>query len=187
MQRRGTGQPPDPRRHLRAGPDVVTGIIKANFPTRISFMLRSKPDSMTILGTVGAEALLGMGDMLIMPPTSAHLQRVHGCFVSEHEIKKVVEQLRAQGTPVYDESILKPRDEEGAGEGGEEEELPTKPWLRIMTLSCGEETLMASISIQKALPQVLKKEDRWDHLSRISRAFLASPIAFAFAPSDQGT
>ena len=107
----------------RPSTDVVTGIIKANFPTRISFMLRSKPDSMTILGTVGAEALLGMGDMLIMPPTSAHLQRVHGCFVSEGEIKKVVDHLKAQGKPNYDESILKPRDEEGEGEDGAEDEL----------------------------------------------------------------
>jgi S-DNA-T family DNA segregation ATPase FtsK/SpoIIIE len=107
----------------RPSTDVVTGVIKANFPTRISFMLRSKPDSMTILGTIGAEALLGMGDMLIMPPTSAHLQRVHGCFVSESEIKKVVDHLKAQGKPNYDESILKPRDEEGDGEGGGEDEL----------------------------------------------------------------
>ncbi len=105
----------------RPSTDVVTGIIKANFPTRISFMLRSKPDSMTILGTVGAEALLGMGDMLIMPPTSAHLQRVHGCYVSEGEIKKVVDHLKAQGTPVFDETILKPRDEEGGGEGEEDD------------------------------------------------------------------
>ncbi|NMO15846.1 DNA translocase FtsK [Pyxidicoccus fallax] len=107
----------------RPSTDVVTGVIKANFPTRISFMLRSKPDSMTILGTVGAEALLGMGDMLIMPPTSAHLQRVHGAFVSENEIKKAVDHLKAQGKPVYDESILKPREEEGEGGGGEEDEL----------------------------------------------------------------
>ncbi|MBL9037184.1 MAG: DNA translocase FtsK 4TM domain-containing protein [Archangium sp.] len=106
----------------RPSTDVVTGVIKANFPTRISFMLRSKPDSMTIIGTIGAEALLGMGDMLIMPPTSAHLQRVHGCFVSEGEIKKVVDHLKAQGKPVFDESILKPRDEENEG-GGEEDEL----------------------------------------------------------------
>jgi S-DNA-T family DNA segregation ATPase FtsK/SpoIIIE len=105
----------------RPSTDVVTGIIKANFPTRISFMLRSKPDSMTILGTVGAEALLGMGDMLIMPPTSAHMQRVHGCYVSEAEIKKVVDHLKAQGKPVFDESILKPRDEEGGGEGEEDD------------------------------------------------------------------
>ncbi len=105
----------------RPSTDVVTGIIKANFPTRISFMLRSKPDSMTILGTVGAEALLGMGDMLIMPPTSAHLQRVHGCFVSEAEIKKVVDHLKAQGTPVYDENILKPREDDGDGESPEDD------------------------------------------------------------------
>jgi len=107
----------------RPSTDVVTGVIKANFPTRISFMLRSKPDSMTILGTVGAEALLGMGDMLIMPPTSAHLQRVHGAFVSETEIKEAVDHLKAQGKPVYDESILKPRDEDSEGGGGEEDEL----------------------------------------------------------------
>ncbi len=91
----------------RPSTDVVTGVIKANFPTRISFMLRSKPDSMTVLGTVGAEALLGMGDMLILPPTSAHLQRVHGCYVSEIEIKRAVDHLKAQGKPVFDDNILK--------------------------------------------------------------------------------
>ncbi len=107
----------------RPSTDVVTGVIKANFPTRITFMLRSKPDSMTVLGTVGAEALLGMGDMLILPPTSAHLQRVHGCYVSEVEIKRAVDHLKAQGKPVYDESILKARDDEGATDGGEEDEL----------------------------------------------------------------
>ena len=95
----------------RPSTDVVTGIIKANFPTRVSFMLRSKPDSMTILGTTGAEALLGMGDMLMMPPTSAHLQRVHGCFVSDTEIKRAVEHWKSQGKPVYDENILKPKEE----------------------------------------------------------------------------
>ncbi|HEY8208131.1 MAG TPA: FtsK/SpoIIIE domain-containing protein, partial [Myxococcaceae bacterium] len=106
----------------RPSTDVVTGVIKANFPTRISFMLRSKPDSMTILGTVGAEALLGMGDMLIMPPTSAHLERVHGAYVSEGEIKKAVDHLKAQGKPVFDESILKPREEDLEG-GAEEDDL----------------------------------------------------------------
>lgn len=106
----------------RPSTDVVTGVIKANFPTRISFMLRSKPDSMTILGTIGSEALLGMGDMLIMPPTSAHLTRVHGAYVSEGEIKRAVDHLKAQGKPVYDESILKPREDELEG-GPEEDEL----------------------------------------------------------------
>jgi DNA segregation ATPase FtsK/SpoIIIE, S-DNA-T family len=104
----------------RPSTDVVTGVIKANFPTRITFMLRTKPDSMTILGTTGAEALLGMGDMLLMPPTSAHLSRVHGAFVSEPEIKAAVDHLKAQGKPVYDESILRAR-EEDATEGLEDE------------------------------------------------------------------
>ncbi len=104
----------------RPSTDVVTGVIKANFPARITFMLRTKPDSMTILGTTGAEALLGMGDMLLMPPTSAHLSRVHGAFVSEPEIKAAVDHLKAQGKPVYDESILRAR-EEDAAEGFEDE------------------------------------------------------------------
>ncbi|MFT3706108.1 MAG: DNA translocase FtsK 4TM domain-containing protein [Archangium sp.] len=133
----------------RPSTDVVTGIIKANFPTRISFMLRSKPDSMTILGTVGAEALLGMGDMLIMPPTSAHLQRVHGCFVSEHEIKKVVDHLKAQGTPVYDESILKPREEEGGGEVGEEDELHDELYDQAIAIVSEMRTVSISILQRK--------------------------------------
>jgi DNA segregation ATPase FtsK/SpoIIIE, S-DNA-T family len=106
----------------RPSTDVVTGVIKANFPTRITFMLRTKPDSMTILGTTGAEALLGMGDMLLMPPTSAHLTRVHGAFVSEPEIKSAVDHLKSQGKPVYDESILRAR-EEDASDGALEDEL----------------------------------------------------------------
>ncbi|KFA92762.1 DNA translocase FtsK [Archangium violaceum] len=129
----------------RPSTDVVTGIIKANFPTRISFMLRSKPDSMTILGTVGAEALLGMGDMLIMPPTSAHLQRVHGAFVSENEIKHAVDHLKAQGKPVYDDSILKPRDDEGEGGGGEEDELSDE--LYDQALATVSEMRAVSISM----------------------------------------
>lgn len=133
----------------RPSTDVVTGIIKANFPTRISFMLRSKPDSMTILGTIGAEALLGNGDMLIMPPTSAHLQRVHGCFVSEAEIKRVVDHLKAQGTPVYDENILKPRDEEGAGEGGEEDDLHDELYDQAIAIVSEMRTVSISILQRK--------------------------------------
>ncbi len=129
----------------RPSTDVVTGIIKANFPTRISFMLRSKPDSMTILGTVGAEALLGMGDMLIMPPTSAHLQRVHGAYVSENEIKAAVDHLKAQGKPVYDENILRPRDEESEGGGGEEDELSDE--LYDQALATVSEMRAVSISM----------------------------------------
>jgi len=128
----------------RPSTDVVTGVIKSNFPTRISFMLRTKPDSMTILGTSGAEALLGMGDMLLMPPTSAHLQRVHGAFVSEAEIRRAVDHLKAQGKPVYDESILKPR-EDDLESAAEDESLSDE--LYDQALAAVSEMRQVSISM----------------------------------------
>jgi len=128
----------------RPSTDVVTGIIKANFPTRLSFMLRSKPDSMTILGTTGAETLLGMGDMLMMPPTSAHLQRVHGCFVSDTEIKRAVEHWKSQGKPVYDENILKPK-EEGEDSMDMDSEVPDE--LYDQALAAIAELRTVSISM----------------------------------------
>jgi S-DNA-T family DNA segregation ATPase FtsK/SpoIIIE len=90
----------------RPSVDVLTGIIKANFPARISFQVSSKVDSRTILDTIGAEHLLGMGDMLFLPPGSSKLKRIHGALVSPAEIKRIVDFLRNQGKPVYDESIL---------------------------------------------------------------------------------
>ena len=128
----------------RPSTDVVTGIIKANFPTRLSFMLRSKPDSMTILGTTGAETLLGMGDMLMMPPTSAHLQRVHGCFVSDTEIKRAVEHWKSQGKPVYDENILKPKEE---GEEGMDMDSEVPDELYEQALAAVAELKTVSISM----------------------------------------
>jgi len=86
----------------RPSVDVITGLIKANLPTRISFQVSSKTDSRTILDANGAENLLGMGDMLFQPPGTAHLIRVHGCFVSEAEIKRVVEFIKKQGAPNYE-------------------------------------------------------------------------------------
>jgi len=90
----------------RPSVDVLTGIIKANFPARISFQVTSKVDSRTILDTIGAEHLLGAGDMLFLPPGSSKLTRLHGAFVSSQEIKRVVEFLKKQGKPSYDPSIL---------------------------------------------------------------------------------
>ncbi len=102
----------------RPSTDVITGVIKANFPTRIAFQVSSGIDSRTILSTNGAENLLGKGDMLFMPPGTSRLQRVHGAFVSEEEIHKVVEFVRQQGEPDYlDESVLASPDDED--EGGE--------------------------------------------------------------------
>jgi S-DNA-T family DNA segregation ATPase FtsK/SpoIIIE len=106
----------------RPSTDVITGVIKANFPTRIAFQVSSAIDSRTILSCNGAENLLGKGDMLFMPPGTGRLKRVHGAFVSEEEIHKVVEFVRTQGEPQYmDESVLRTEedgeDEDGADSG----------------------------------------------------------------------
>ena len=98
----------------RPSVDVITGLIKANLPSRISFQVSSKTDSRTILDANGAENLLGMGDMLFLPPGSSHLVRVHGCFVSEAEIKRVVEFVKKQGKPNYE---LLAAAGEGSGRG----------------------------------------------------------------------
>ncbi len=94
----------------RPSVDVITGIIKANFPARLSFKVSSAHDSRTILDCIGAEHLLGMGDMLFLPPGIARILRVHGAFVSDAEVMRVVEHLKKQGKPVYDESILNFKD-----------------------------------------------------------------------------
>jgi S-DNA-T family DNA segregation ATPase FtsK/SpoIIIE len=99
----------------RPSVDVITGLIKANIPTRIAFQVSSKIDSRTILDQMGAEALLGQGDMLYQPPGSGYPLRVHGAFVSDSEVHRVVEYLKAQGgEPNYIEGILS-----GAEEGAE--------------------------------------------------------------------
>ncbi|SNS72663.1 DNA segregation ATPase FtsK/SpoIIIE, S-DNA-T family [Noviherbaspirillum humi] len=107
----------------RPSVDVITGLIKANIPTRIAFQVSSKIDSRTILDQMGAETLLGMGDMLYMPPGTGLPVRVHGAFVSDDEVHRVVQHLKSQGEPNYIEGILEGgvADEgaEGAGAGGE--------------------------------------------------------------------
>jgi S-DNA-T family DNA segregation ATPase FtsK/SpoIIIE len=98
----------------RPSVDVITGMIKANFPTRIAYRVAQKVDSRTILDEQGAEHLLGRGDMLIKLNGASDTKRVQCPMVSEEEVAAVTDYLRAQGEPIYDENILKPRDEEGA-------------------------------------------------------------------------
>ncbi|VAX21234.1 DNA translocase FtsK [hydrothermal vent metagenome] len=105
----------------RPSVDVLTGLIKANFPARISFQVRSRIDSRTILDSMGADKLLGKGDMLYLPPGTSKLVRIHGSFVSDTEIHRVVGFLKDQQKPVYDEEILKPIDEGIEGGGYDEE------------------------------------------------------------------
>jgi DNA segregation ATPase FtsK/SpoIIIE, S-DNA-T family len=102
----------------RPSVDVITGLIKANIPTRIAFQVSSKIDSRTILDQMGAEALLGQGDMLYLPPGTGYPQRVHGAFVADEEVHRVVDYLKSLGEPEYEEGILTGATE-GDGEGGE--------------------------------------------------------------------
>ncbi len=138
----------------RPSVDVITGLIKANIPTRIAFQVSSRIDSRTILDQMGAESLLGHGDMLYLPPGTAQPQRIHGAFVSDQEVHKVVEQLKALGAPEYVDAIVDPPfDAEGGGGelggedgGGETDELYDQA-VRVVT-----ETRRASVSgIQRRL------------------------------------
>ncbi|WP_224983899.1 DNA translocase FtsK [Geomonas agri] len=132
----------------RPSVDVITGLIKANFPARISFQVSSKIDSRTILDGNGAESLLGMGDMLFLPPGTSKMLRAHGAFVSDSEVQRVVEFLKKQGKPIYEKSILEMKAEEKGG-GDEEEEVDER---YDDALALVAEAKMASISmIQRRL------------------------------------
>jgi DNA segregation ATPase FtsK/SpoIIIE, S-DNA-T family len=102
----------------RPSVDVITGTIKANFPTRLAFKVSQREDSRTILGVGGAERLLGEGDMLFLAPGTTLPQRVHGAFIGEDEVLVLCDYLRAQGKPVYDASLLHARDEASASPSG---------------------------------------------------------------------
>ncbi len=109
----------------RPSVDVITGLIKANFPSRISYRVSSKVDSRTIIDANGAEQLLGRGDMLFLPPGTSRLVRVHGAYVDETEIGKIVAHVKKQGEPAYDETITQ-SDEEALGldgDSGDRDEL----------------------------------------------------------------
>jgi DNA segregation ATPase FtsK/SpoIIIE, S-DNA-T family len=133
----------------RPSVDVITGLIKANLPARISLQVTSRVDSRTILDSIGAERLLGAGDMLFMPPGSAKLRRLHGPFVGEHEIRRLTDFLRAQGAPEYRMEILdtKAPGEEDGGFGADVQDEMYDEAVRIVM-----ETNQASISmIQRRL------------------------------------
>ena len=128
----------------RPSVDVITGLIKANFPARISFQVSSKTDSRTILDCNGAETLLGAGDMLFLPPGTSRLQRIHGAFVSDAEVQRVVDFLKKQAKPVYEKSIMsmKPGDDK---EEGDDDELIDDRYDDAVALVA--ETRQASISM----------------------------------------
>ncbi|HEY7786440.1 MAG TPA: DNA translocase FtsK 4TM domain-containing protein [Pyrinomonadaceae bacterium] len=133
----------------RPSVDVITGLIKANFPSRISFRVSSKVDSRTIIDTNGAEHLLGRGDMLFLPPGTSRLIRVHGAYIDETEIGRIVNHIKTQGPPAYDETITQ-SDEEALGledSGGEHDEL-------------FEEALRICVEMKRASTSVLQRRLR---------------------------
>jgi S-DNA-T family DNA segregation ATPase FtsK/SpoIIIE len=133
----------------RPSVDVITGLIKANFPSRISFRVSSKIDSRTIIDTNGAEQLLGRGDMLFLPPGTSRLIRVHGAYIDETEISQIVKHIKAQGPPAYDESITQSEEEALGLEGsaGEHDEL-------------FEEALRICVEMKRASTSVLQRRLR---------------------------
>ncbi len=128
----------------RPSVDVLTGLIKANFPTRISFKVSSKVDSRTILDNSGAEHLLGLGDMLFLPPGAAKLQRIHGAYISEEETERIIAFLKEQGAAEYDESVLKSVEEDATEEAEEKTEYDEKYDQAVAVVT---ETGQASISM----------------------------------------
>jgi len=133
----------------RPSVDVITGLIKANFPARISFQVTARVDSRTILDNIGAERLLGGGDMLYLPPGTARVQRLHGAFVSEAEIRKVTGWAKQQAKPQYVMELLEGGDDDGA-EGGDEEDYNDEMYDQAVRLVT--ESRQASISwVQRRL------------------------------------
>ena len=137
----------------RPSVDVITGLIKANIPARVAFQVVSRPDSRTILDSMGAERLLGDGDMLVMLPTTSRLTRVHGAFVSEEEVRKVTGFLSDQAKPVFDEEFTRALDEaheEKSEDPDAEDELADELYQQAVRLVV--ESRQASISwVQRKL------------------------------------
>ncbi|MGQ9688256.1 MAG: DNA translocase FtsK [Desulfobaccales bacterium] len=126
----------------RPSVDVITGLIKANFPTRVSYQVSSKADSRVILDSVGAERLLGKGDLLFIPPGTSRLKRIHGAYVSEDEVMRVVDFLKAQAPPEYETGLLEMQErEQEEGDSGDRDEK----WDEAVALVA--ETRNASISM----------------------------------------
>lgn len=168
----------------RPSVDVITGIIKANFPARVSFKVSSRVDSRTILDAIGAERLLGEGDMLFLPPGSTDIQRLHGAFVSEAEIQKAANAIKKQGKPMYDAEFIaaleRSQNEKGA-DGGMEEEEQDELYEQARELVM--ESRQASISwLQRRLRVGYNRAARM--IERMEHEGLIAPAAEAGKPRE---
>ena len=167
----------------RPSVDVITGLIKANFPARVSFQVSSRIDSRTILDAVGAERLLGDGDMLFLPPGSAKPQRIHGAFVSEPEIRKFAAAIKKQGKPVFDEELVaaleSAQTQKGAGPHEEEDYDEMYEQARDLVM----ESRQASISwLQRRLRVGYNRAARM--IERMEREGLIAPAGEAGKPRE---
>lgn len=134
----------------RPSVDVITGLIKANIPTRIAFQVSSRIDSRTILDQMGAETLLGQGDMLYLPPGSGYPQRVHGAFVADEEVHRVVDFLKSLGEPEYVEGLTGGgggNGDDGDFEGGESDDDSEADELYDQAVEIVLKSRRASISL----------------------------------------
>ena len=159
----------------RPSVDVITGLIKANIPSRIAFQVAAKVDSRTILDQMGAEALLGQGDMLFLPPGTGYTQRVHGAFVADHEVHKVVDYLKTLAQPQYIDGVLEGPEAEAEGEltldGGDSESDPLYDQAVAIVLK----TRRASISlVQRHLRIGYNRAARL--IEQMERAGMVSPM-----------
>ncbi len=168
----------------RPSVDVITGIIKANFPARVSFKVSSRVDSRTILDAIGAERLLGEGDMLFLPPGSTDIQRLHGAFVSEAEIQKAVGAIKKQGKPMYDAEFvaaLERAQNEKSVDGGVDESEYDELYEQARDLVM--ESRQASISwLQRRLRVGYNRAARM--IERMEREGLIAPAAEAGKPRE---
>ena len=167
----------------RPSVDVITGLIKANFPARVSFQVSSRIDSRTILDAAGAERLLGDGDMLFLPPGSAKPLRVHGAYVSEPEIRKFASTIKKQGAPVFDTDLVAAleaaRTQKGAEPGEEEDHDEMYEKARELVIDSGQ----ASISwLQRRLRVGYNRAARM--IERMEREGLVAPAGEAGKPRE---
>ena len=167
----------------RPSVDVITGLIKANFPARVSFQVSSRIDSRTILDAAGAERLLGDGDMLFLPPGSAKPLRVHGAYVSEPEIRKFASAIKKQGAPVFDTDLVAALEaahsQKGAEPGEEEEHDEMYEKARELVIDSGQ----ASISwLQRRLRVGYNRAARM--IERMEREGLVAPAGEAGKPRE---
>lgn len=173
----------------RPSVDVITGLIKANFPSRISFQVSSKTDSRTILDTNGAEHLLGMGDMLYLPPGVAALNRLHAAFCSDEEVKIVTDFVKSQGEPQYEPTLIATVNEEGGDMGGMAPEdydeyydqaIAVVTESRKVSVSSIQRRFKIGYNRAARIVEVMEKEGvitTADHTGR--REVLAQPLDFA--------